>query len=206
MFLRRRVLRVSISPAFNIALSLIPLPNRNVTNWNSLTNLENLNLRMCGWVASTFGNPRGQHRRLRIAVLVVMMCIMRRYGLGFSLIWLVAAGCSGSSSAPQASSTTATTPTATAAAFSTVQPLLTANCVKCHGAQNPKAGIDLTSYASVMKGGTEGPIVKPGDPKGSKLVMALRGDHAKLMPMGAPPLGESDIAKFETWIKDGAKE
>jgi uncharacterized membrane protein len=134
-----------------------------------------------------------------------MMCIMRRYGLGFSLIWLVAAGCS-SPSSNEAPTTTATTPTVAATSFSTVQPLLTANCVKCHGAQNPKAGIDLTSYASVMKGGTQGPIVKPGDPAGSMLVMALRGKGAKQMPVGAPPLPESDIAKFEAWIKDGAKE
>ena len=58
-----------------------------------------------------------------------------------------------------------------------------------------------------MKGGTEGAIVNPGEPATSKLVMALRGQGGmKLMPQGAPPLGESDIAKFEAWIKDGAKE
>ena len=69
------------------------------------------------------------HLNLNSSVLVVKMCNMRRYGLGFSLIWLVAAGCSGSSSTEASTTTATTTPTATTTAFSTVQPLLAANCV-----------------------------------------------------------------------------
>jgi protein TonB len=75
----------------------------------------------------------------------------------------------------------------------------------CHASGKPKAGIDLTSYDSVMKGGREGAIVKAGDVSGSKLDMALHhaGGVKQMPPPG--PLPATDIATIEGWIKDGAK-
>ena len=88
--------------------------------------------------------------------------------------------------------------------FASVQPILITNCMPCHASSKPKAGINLTSYESVMKGGREGAIVKAGDPDGSKIDMALHGKGAKQMPPKGP-LAPADIAKIETWIKAGAK-
>jgi Planctomycete cytochrome C len=34
-----------------------------------------------------------------------------------------------------------------------VLPLLTANCLKCHGSTKPKAGLDLRTRAGILKGG-----------------------------------------------------
>jgi mono/diheme cytochrome c family protein len=89
--------------------------------------------------------------------------------------------------------------------YAAVQSVFTKNCVGCHGANNPKAGINLTSYETVMRGGTEGPIVKAGDPAGSVIIQALHGtDHKKQMPpKGALPADQ--IGVIESWIKDGAK-
>lgn len=87
--------------------------------------------------------------------------------------------------------------------YAPVQAMLNAQCVGCHGNTNPRAGINLTSYANVMKGG-RGPIVKAGDPAASLLVKALRGVGARQMP----PRGKVDEAKIkavEAWIKAGAK-
>ena len=92
----------------------------------------------------------------------------------------------------------------TADKFASIQPLLTANCMPCHGAGKPPKGIDLTSYESVMKGGKEGAIIKAGDPDGSKIDMALHGKGTKQMPPKGP-LAPADIAKIESWIKAGAK-
>lgn len=90
--------------------------------------------------------------------------------------------------------------------YAGVQVFFNTSCAGCHGATNGKAGIDLSSYDGVMKGGREGAIVKPGDPDNSLLVQALRGTHgAKQMPpRGAAP--EDRIKAVEAWIKDGAKK
>lgn len=119
---------------------------------------------------------------------------------------LLALGCSssnsggGAASAPPSGSAPAAEGT-----FSSVQPILSANCTGCHS-EGGKAGINLTSQESIMKGGQEGPIVTPGDPDKSKIVDALRGRNgAKQMPFGRTPLPEADIAKVEAWIKAGAK-
>lgn len=122
------------------------------------------------------------------------------------------AGCKSS----EGSETAATTPPAgtpplpagapPAPGYAGVQVFFNTTCAGCHGASNGKAGISLTSYDAVMKGGKEGPIVKPGDPENSLLVQALRGTHgAKQMPPRTPA-PEDRIKAVEDWIKDGAKK
>jgi len=88
--------------------------------------------------------------------------------------------------------------------YAAVQAVFTANCAGCHSGDRPKAGIDLTSYAGVMKGGGEGPVIKAGDPAGSILVQAMRGQGRKQMPPGKA-LAEDKIALVEAWVKNGAK-
>ena len=47
--------------------------------------------------------------------------------------------------------------------------------------------------------------VMPGDPDNSFLIDKLRNrDVGTQMPLGAEPLTEDEIARFETWINDGA--
>lgn len=93
-----------------------------------------------------------------------------------------------------------------ASGFAAVKTILDSKCLMCHGEEG-KEGIDLRTYASVMKGGEHGPIVVAGKPEDSDIVKALRGaDGKKQMPMNMPPLDEADIAKIEAWIKEGAKE
>lgn len=115
-------------------------------------------------------------------------------------------GCSGSGdTASGAGEGGGETKPATTVAYADVQSILTENCAGCHGETNPKEGINLTSYANVMKGGHEGTIVKGGDVDGSLLARVLRGKQAKQMPPGGP-IAEDKIAKIEDWIKSGAKE
>jgi mono/diheme cytochrome c family protein len=126
----------------------------------------------------------------------------------------VYAGCASSTApAPATSPVASSTPPATDPAgggdpsgthYAAIQAILTGSCSGCHGAGRPKAGINLTTYADVMKGGREGAIVKAGDPANSVLVKALKGAGARQMP----PRGKLDDAKvkaIEAWIKAGAK-
>jgi len=114
----------------------------------------------------------------------------------------------GSSQTPPANSKTATNAPAGQPAkgdYAKVQAVFTNNCASCHGGAHPKHGIDLTSYDTAMKGGTEGPVITPGDPDNSVLAKAIQHlPGAKSMPPKGK-LSDSDIALIVAWIKAGAK-
>ena len=85
-----------------------------------------------------------------------------------------------------------------------VLPIFKASCMKCHSGKETKGGIDLSSYASVKKGGKEGPIFVEGDPEKSSLVTSISGDKPD-MPKKAAPLTKAQVTTISTWIKEGAK-
>ena len=80
------------------------------------------------------------------------------------------------------------------------------SCVMCHGETEPKEGVQLTDYASVMKGGEHGPIVVAGNPDESELVEVITPGHEPMMPFKQDPLTEEEIAKIKDWVAQGAKE
>jgi mono/diheme cytochrome c family protein len=81
-----------------------------------------------------------------------------------------------------------------------VQPILTASCVDCHNAEKRKAGVDLSSYATVKR------IVIAEKPDASKLFKCVSGAKgAKKMPP-KKPLPEDQVATIKSWIAAGAKE
>ena len=140
------------------------------------------------------------------------------------LIGLVAVACSNTSSdngpTPSTTTTTGTSKPATTsgttaekgsggATFASVASVASSNCMPCHGAQRHKGGLDLTSYAGIMKGGDDGQVVKPGDPDNSLIVKLVKGDSKnpdiKQMPPGKQ-LSAPDIQTISDWIKAGAKE
>lgn len=89
--------------------------------------------------------------------------------------------------------------------YAAVQEIFTNNCVGCHGAGRPRAGIQLTDYASVMKGGRRGPVVVAGKPDASPLFQAVSGKPGA-RPMPPKGLLPADQQKsIEDWIQKGAK-
>jgi mono/diheme cytochrome c family protein len=96
-------------------------------------------------------------------------------------------------------------PAARAASFSKeVLPILKASCAKCHTGKDAKGGIDLSSYASMKKGGKGGPVFVEGDPDKSPLVTSISGDKPD-MPKKAAPLAKAQVATITAWVKEGAK-
>src|SRR5262245_11254947 len=63
-----------------------------------------------------------------------------------------------------------------------IQPLLDANCVKCHGPLEQKSGLELDNLEAVMKGGDEGAVVIAGKPEQSRLYKYLAPDSDPHMP------------------------
>ncbi len=74
----------------------------------------------------------------------------------------------------------------------TIQPILQANCISCHGPPDFKGGINLTDYADVSF------LAQSG-----ALLGAIRHDAGyEPMPQDAPPLSACEITLIEKWIND----
>jgi len=91
-----------------------------------------------------------------------------------------------------------------------VQPILTKNCSECHAPGKPgfeASGLDATGYASLMKGGKFGALVRPGDALSSALNMLVEGRaHSSIkMPHGKEKLADKDIETLKVWVNEGAK-
>ena len=70
----------------------------------------------------------------------------------------------------------------------------TAKCGSCHGSVNPKAGLNIGDYASVMA------FVVPRNPASSRLYQSINGGSMT-------SYSDSNINKIiECWITNGAKE
>ena len=98
-----------------------------------------------------------------------------------------------------------------------VLPLI-GKCAECHNAPkkdasgkmvNPKAGLRMDAPSHLLKGGTGGPGIEPGDPDKSQIYqrILLPPDHEDAMPpkgKGAPlTFVQTEIIK--EWIIEGAK-
>ncbi|MGA3190570.1 MAG: PSD1 and planctomycete cytochrome C domain-containing protein, partial [Bryobacteraceae bacterium] len=84
-----------------------------------------------------------------------------------------------------------------------IRPLLASNCYACH-TDSALGGLRLDSRESMLKGGSRGPSLVPGDPDKSILIQAVRQTDPKLkMPMGAK-LKDSEVEDLVAWVKAGA--
>ncbi len=83
-----------------------------------------------------------------------------------------------------------------------VRPLLVDRCLKCHGDQKPKGGLQLTSRAAILKGGDTGPAAVAGKPVQSLLVQAVRQTGDLKMPP-KEKLKDREIETLSRWIALG---
>lgn len=81
------------------------------------------------------------------------------------------------------------------------------HCTVCQGGAEPRAVLNLESYAGLLKGSRSGPVVIPGDPDKSELVRWLKGTSEPRMPYTGPPwLADDEVATIEAWIAPGTLE
>lgn len=84
-----------------------------------------------------------------------------------------------------------------------VQPILESRCVLCHGVQKIRDGLDLRTYASLMKGSKNGPVILPGDVKNSLLIQKITMGE---MPKRGPKLFPAQLRILIEWINAGAPD
>jgi nitrate/TMAO reductase-like tetraheme cytochrome c subunit/mono/diheme cytochrome c family protein len=82
--------------------------------------------------------------------------------------------------------------------YQTLQPIFEQKCGQCHGA-TPTKGLRLTDYQSLMAGSDDGPVVVPGSPDESRIVIVQTARHFS-------QLSDEQLAWLRQWIADGAPE
>src|SRR5438067_4538193 len=88
-----------------------------------------------------------------------------------------------------------------------VRPVLVKHCYACHSAdaKKVKGELRLDTREGVLKGGSSGPAVVPGDPDKSLLIRAVRhADESLRMPEQKLPAAA--VADLEAWVKMGAPD
>src|SRR6185437_1464796 len=86
----------------------------------------------------------------------------------------------------------------------TVRGILQKRCAKCHSGDKVESEFDLGTRESLLKGGTAGPGVVPGDHKKSYLYQLIAHLKAPTMPHERPKMPDAEIAKVAEWIDLGA--
>jgi uncharacterized membrane protein/mono/diheme cytochrome c family protein len=107
---------------------------------------------------------------------------------------------------PKAATAPARAAAATAYAVR-IAPLLDRSCVSCHNPRRAKGGLRLDTYALLMRGGEDGPVVVPWDPSRSELVrrVTLPASDEDAMPgNGRLRLTDAEVKILESWIAAGA--
>jgi len=100
---------------------------------------------------------------------------------------------------PEATPTTAPVGTGGPTYNDQIGPLFEQRCGTCHNQSLATGGLSLITYNDAMLGGTDGPVILPGDPEGSLLVERQRAGHfANLEP--------DELDLVIEWIKNGAPQ
>ena len=81
--------------------------------------------------------------------------------------------------------------------------LLETHCVKCHGGEKTKGGLDLVTREALLRGGESGAAVVPGKPEASLLIRQVRHEEDPHMPHKEPKLPDAAIAQLSEWVKAG---
>lgn len=99
-----------------------------------------------------------------------------------------------------------------------ILPMLEAQCGGCHMTGDEPGGLALIAdmaRPSLLKASSQQnalPIVAPGDPERSYLILKLEDRHLEAggqgvrMPFGAPPLDDAFISQLRNWISQGAPD
>jgi hypothetical protein len=89
-------------------------------------------------------------------------------------------------------------PTTAVTYSDTIGPILQGKCSACHG-ESGSAGLTLITYAGIMKGSSDGPVVVPGNADNSVIVNVQKGTH----PVNLSP---DELNLLIAWINAGAPQ
>src|SRR5436190_16201715 len=87
-----------------------------------------------------------------------------------------------------------------------IRPVLAEHCYKCHSAsaKKLKGELLLDTKDGILKGGTVGIVLVPGEPDKSRLIEAVRYKNEKLQMPPDHRLSDQQVADLIEWVKRGA--
>ena len=87
-----------------------------------------------------------------------------------------------------------------------VEPLFRERCSTCHGPKQQMGGLRLDDKTAALAGGNSGPVIKPGNSAGSRLIHMVAGlVKGSVMPMVGERLTVEQVSLLRGWIDQGAK-
>ena len=86
----------------------------------------------------------------------------------------------------------------------TIRPALIDNCLKCHGDEKIRSGLDLSTRKLLLEGGDTDDAINLKEPGKSYLLTLIRHEEEPEMPPKKAKLPDSLIAAFQKWIALGA--
>ncbi len=82
-----------------------------------------------------------------------------------------------------------------------IKPILDARCIKCHGVEQTKEGLDLQTYDNIFAGSRNGSVIEPGNAEHSLLVqLIVEGE----MPNRGQPVTPEELQLIINWVNQGA--
>lgn len=101
-------------------------------------------------------------------------------------------------------------PSGTATVYAdVVAPILQAKCTSCHDEEKSKADLRLDTYALMMEGNDNGPVIVPGQPEHSALITCMElpvDDDEHMPPEKKEQMTPEEIALIRWWIQEGASD
>ena len=87
-----------------------------------------------------------------------------------------------------------------------IMPIFRAKCLSCHNPNKKSSGLDLSSYTSLMVGGSSGEVIEPGSAEDSYLYMLVTHDSEPFMPPKSDKMATDVLNQIRDWIDAGAPE
>ncbi len=104
---------------------------------------------------------------------------------------------------PTTPPTEASAQTGTVSFANDVVPILQSRCWNCHGGDRTEEGLNLTTFAGILAGSENGPVIIPGDADNSLLAEQVVSQE---MPKRGPKLTPPQVQVILDWINQGALE
>lgn len=87
-----------------------------------------------------------------------------------------------------------------------IKPVFEQRCVECHNSTTLLGEFNIQNRELAMKKRNSGPVIVPGEPDRSMLLLTLTlpPKDKKVMPATGHRLPDADVALIRRWIKEGA--
>ena len=90
-----------------------------------------------------------------------------------------------------------------------VIPILEDKCMACHGVERAKGKLKMNTYADLLKGGSKGACLLPGDSAGSLMIQRINlplDDDKRMPPAEKEQLSSDEAAFLDWWVSSALSE